>query len=569
MTITERDERAGSTSLYDLPMMRLLPKELQELIVGSFQERSWGFGEYIVVEGEPGDAFYVLTEGAARVIRKGPDGRDLTIDIMGPGESFGEASLLTEVPCNSSVRACEPTAAVRLDAAVFRSLVRLHPQIEQLFRLQGRARRLQGFLGQNPAFARLSPDRVAMLIQSGREVSFAAGQAVVTEGDDADSWWVVEDGRLTVFEGVAETRRNLRYLRTGDIFGEMALVLGGTRTATIDATSDVTLLEFPPEAFAALREDPTFNARIEERAAMYARAAARVPLDFPELQAGTSPGVEADAAAEPAAADADADADGSVADGVDLAESVEPAPAWRAPRRFPAVRQIDEADCGAASVAMICRAFGHRVSLNYIRHAVGTGQQGTRLSGIVRGGDQIGLDVTALKSSVSRIGTLPLPAIIHWSGNHWVVLYAVESDRVRIADPGRGLRTIGMEEVAEKWSGYVATARPTPRLAEAPREKLQIGWLRPFLAPHRRRLVVACVAALVAAGFQMLPPCSARTSSTRSPDTEAPAGWTCSSRSCSRCSCCPQPHRSCSDACSPGWLSISTVTRSTSSPGGC
>jgi ATP-binding cassette subfamily B protein len=303
-----------------------------------------------------------------------------------------------------------------------------------------------------------------MLIQSGHEVSFAAGQAVVTEGDDADCWWVVEDGRLTVFEGVAETRRNLRYLRTGDIFGELALVLGGTRTAGIEATSDVTLFEFPREAFAALREDPTFNARIEERAAMYARAAARVPLDFPELQAGPSPGVDADTAAERPAHDTDE----SVADGVDLAEGVEPAPAWSAPRRFPVVRQIDEADCGAASVAMLCRAFGHHVSLNYVRHAVGTGQQGTRLSGIVRGGDQIGLEVTALKSSVSRIGTLPLPAIIHWRGNHWVVLYAVESDRVRIADPSRGLRTIEMEEVAEKWSGYVATARPTPRLAEAP-----------------------------------------------------------------------------------------------------
>ncbi|MBV9818054.1 MAG: peptidase domain-containing ABC transporter [Solirubrobacterales bacterium] len=502
MTITERDERARSTSLYDLPMMRLLTKQLQELIVGSFAERSYGFGEYLVVEGEPGDAFYVLTEGMARVIRKGPDGRDVTIDIMGPGESFGEASLLADVRRNSSVRASEPTAAVRLDAAVFQSLVRLHPQIEELFRRQGRARRLQGFLAQHPAFARLSPDKVAMLIQSGREVSFAAGQAVVTAGDDADRWWVVEDGRLTVFEGVAATRRNLRYLRTGDIFGEMALVLGGTRTASIEATSDVRSLEFPREAFAALREDPTFNARIEERAAMYARAAARVPLDFPELQAGPSPGVDAETSAEPAADDADE----SVAEGVDLAESVEPAPAWSPPRRFPVVRQIDEADCGAASVAMLCRAFGHHVSLSYIRHAVGTGQSGTRLSGIVRGGDQIGLDVTALKSSARRIGTLPLPAIIHWGGNHWVVLYAVESDRVRIADPARGLRTFGMEEVAEKWSGYVATARPTPRLAEAPRERLQIRWLMPFFAPHRGRLVVSCVAALVAAGFQMLPP---------------------------------------------------------------
>jgi ATP-binding cassette subfamily B protein len=284
----------------------------------------------------------------------------------------------------------------------------------------------------------------------------------------------------------------------------MALVLGSARTASIEATSDVTLLELPAATFASLREDPTFSARIDERVAMYAHAAARVPLDFPEHHAGPSDGSRD---ADTGAADTGAgDAGENVAEGVDLADSVDPAPEWTAPRRFPLVRQIDAADCGAASVAMLCRAFGHQVSLNYVRHEVGTDQTGTRLSGIVRGGHEIGLEITALKSSVSKIGTLPMPAIIHWGGNHWVVMYAVESNRVRIADPGRGLRTVAMEEVTENWSGYTATARPTPRLEEAPREKLEIRWLTPFLMPQRRRLVAACLAAVLTAGLQMLPP---------------------------------------------------------------
>jgi ATP-binding cassette subfamily B protein len=192
--------------------------------------------------------------------------------------------------------------------------------------------------------------------------------------------------------------------------------------------------------------------------------------------------------------------------GVQLAEGPVEARPWTPPRRFPWIRQIDEADCGAASVAMLCRAFGHRVSMTFIRSAVGTSEQGSTLRGIQRGGEKVGLEVKALKSSVSRLPDLPLPAIIHWDGNHWIVLYQVEHDKVRAADPGRGLRTIPMAEVEQRWSGYVATARPTPRLAEAPREKLQLAWLLPFLAPQRTRITIAIVMALIAAGAAMVPP---------------------------------------------------------------
>jgi len=51
----------------------------------------------------------------------------------------------------------------------------------------------------------------------------------------------------------------------------------------------------------------------------------------------------------------------------------------------------------------------------------------------MRGGEEIGLGIRAIKSSAERVAGIQLPAILHWGGNHWVVLYAVEGDRVRIA----------------------------------------------------------------------------------------------------------------------------------------
>jgi ABC-type bacteriocin/lantibiotic exporter with double-glycine peptidase domain len=163
-------------------------------------------------------------------------------------------------------------------------------------------------------------------------------------------------------------------------------------------------------------------------------------------------------------------------------------------------------DCGAACLSMVCRSFGHNVSMTAIRQAAGTGMEGTSLRGITRGGEEIGLRMRAIKSSADRLDDLPLPAIVHWDGNHWIVMYGVEGKRVRVADPARGLRTLGRAEVEERWSGYAALAAPTERLAEAPRGGLDLRWLWPFVRPHRRVLAIAFLLALLAAGLQMIFP---------------------------------------------------------------
>jgi ABC-type bacteriocin/lantibiotic exporter with double-glycine peptidase domain/CRP-like cAMP-binding protein len=498
MSVIEQSLPDRLEPVRELPIMQLLTAPLRELVTGSFELRSYGFGEYLVIEGDEADAFYVLVEGLARVLTTGSDGNETTLGVLRVGDSFGERALLEDVPRTVSVRASCPVTAARLDRSVFMSLVRLHPQLAEVLAQQARARRLKNFLRQHPAFATLDPGAVGMLLSQARDVHLSAGQQYITEGDPAYSWWVVDAGRLTVFTS-QPARRDLRYLRTGDIFGELALLTGTGRAASIEATTDVTLLEFPKETFTVLLENPKFRARIYERVAMYAHAA-RAPVDL----------AKAEGKAEPAAAVAAPNEqelrESEMAKGVQLAEESGDGYPWTPPRRFPWIRQIDEVDCGAASVAMVCRAFGHRVSMTFIRNAVGTSEQGSTLRGIQRGGEKVGLEIKTLKSSVSRLATLQLPAIIHWDGNHWIVLYRVEHDQVRVADPARGLRTIPMAEVEQRWSGYAATTRATPRLAEAPREKLQVAWLLPFLTPQRTRIAIAIVMALIAAGAAMAPP---------------------------------------------------------------
>jgi ABC-type bacteriocin/lantibiotic exporter with double-glycine peptidase domain len=111
-----------------------------------------------------------------------------------------------------------------------------------------------------------------------------------------------------------------------------------------------------------------------------------------------------------------------------------------------------------------------------------------------------------VKVSMNRLDELPLPAIIHWGANHWVVLYALRGDRAYLADPARGRRRVSRAELLDQWSGYAALPTPTPQLQEAPLGKAKADWLWAFIRPHRSRLLLGLGLAFIVAGLEMLFP---------------------------------------------------------------
>src|SRR6202007_3487232 len=105
------------------------------------------------------------------------------------------------------------------------------------------------------------------------------------------------------------------------------------------------------------------------------------------------------------------------------------------------------------------------------------------LAGITRGAQELGLTGRSVRASKSRLDDLPLPAVAHWEGNHWVVAYRVDDRHVRVADPARGLRRIPREEFLEKWSGYTSVVGYTERLAPAPAARARRAPINAVLRP--------------------------------------------------------------------------------------
>src|SRR5215472_6784135 len=500
--MSERDLLEG------LAILRFLPQSARALVVDSFVPVSFSFGDIIVREGDPADAFYVLVSGRARIIKKTEQGEEISLNTLRSGDSFGEMGLLEHSTRTATVRASSDVSALRLDKSVFESLLKQSPDIRIYLELQIKHRKLENFFRHFTPFARLPPEALQLLLDELASVSVAPGTIVVREGDPPGPMYFVEDGHLRVFTQEEGRRHYIAYLRKGDFFGEMSVFKGIPRTASVEAVSACQLLGLRAETFRKLlAQFPDFRSQIEERIGQYDfRESARVPLDFGEeiLPAETTV-VEKVGADQVEQGEEETEERGEDIEGPFASDGHFVKKEGRI-RRFPVVRQIDEMDCGAAALAMICRHFGRAVSLARIRQLVHTSLDGTSLRGLCSAATELGLAARSVKASPRNLDQMPLPAIMHWEGNHWVILYDVTETHCRVADPAIGLRRFSRAEFEKRWSGYAALFDYTTEFEKAPVAVSNLTWLSPFFRPFVRVLLQAFGLSIMVAALQMVLP---------------------------------------------------------------
>ena len=490
--------------LRNSPLLKFLPDEQRAQLYGLFQKERFEFGDLIVREGDEADAFYFLASGRARVVKKSAKGEELVLASLRPGSEFGDAALLGGGPRTASVRCSTSVEVLRLGRDEFVEMLRLHPDLRKYMELTARFKAVHGFLYEYSNFGRLSAAALRELVEKLSPVDVSKGQMILREGEPAGPMYIVKAGRVRIFSKAGSREKNLAFCREGDFFGELSLLTGAPRAASAQASADSQLLALGPDSVHDLkRRFPDFLKLLEERVAQYNKdAEARVPLDFSVEVLPAEAGV-----VDPAASKAEAAESPLAGDEAPFADEKGLfTKGGRRIRKFRFVRQIDAMDCGAASLAMVCRHFGRDVSLSVIRRLCHVSQDGTSLKAICHAATELGLAARSVKASARNLPVMPLPAIVHWEGNHWMVLFDVGKTHVRVADPATGLRRIPPGEFREKWSGYAALFDYTLAFENSPLGRPTLAWLAPFFRQFRGILVPAVLLAGVITFLQLLFP---------------------------------------------------------------
>jgi NHLM bacteriocin system ABC transporter peptidase/ATP-binding protein len=174
-------------------------------------------------------------------------------------------------------------------------------------------------------------------------------------------------------------------------------------------------------------------------------------------------------------------------------------PAAFPPRRIkvPTVLQMEETECGAASLGMVLAHFSRLVPLEELREACGVTRDGSNASNMLKAARGYGLVAKGYRRPFTKLaeGDL-LPQILFWRFSHWVVLEGYGKDCLHINDPADGRRAVPLAEAERLYSGVALHAAPGPDFTTGGERS---GWLKELgarMRPSRLGFVLAAMAGL-------------------------------------------------------------------------
>lgn len=222
------------------------PLQLRELMLES-NVASFAAGEVIFERNAPGTSLFAIAQGGV-VVEIDKDDPSKIVPI-GQGSIFGEVGLISGRRRGSTIRAAEPTVVVEMSRGAALKLISTVPPAGRAITRTSIERQLLQIFGSG-----LSSADVAEVVEGAEVTDVRAGAVVIKEGDPGDDIYVIRRGSMIVEKTIGGKPVFLSYLPAGSYVGEMALIDGLPRSATVRAAIKSEVIRLPGDAFGRLLE---------------------------------------------------------------------------------------------------------------------------------------------------------------------------------------------------------------------------------------------------------------------------------------------------------------------------
>ncbi len=173
--------------------------------------------------------------------------------------------------------------------------------------------------------------------------------------------------------------------------------------------------------------------------------------------------------------------------------------------RTPTVIQMEAVECGAAALAMVLGYHRCIVPLEKLREECGVSRDGSKALNVVKAARNRGMEAKGFKYEIPHLAKIPLPAILFWDFNHFVVLegFSRGGKVFHINDPGSGRRKVSQREFNESFTGVTLTFQPGPDFQKGGSQTSVLGFLIARLRGNKSAFLYSllCVLLLVIPGL--------------------------------------------------------------------
>jgi HlyB family type I secretion system ABC transporter len=178
----------------------------------------------------------------------------------------------------------------------------------------------------------------------------------------------------------------------------------------------------------------------------------------------------------------------------------------RVAHRYPFFAQQSASDCGAACLVMVSQYWGKKFSINRIRDIANVDRNGASLRGLIIAAESMGFSTRPIKVTLDQLVKQPLPAIIHWEGKHYIVVYEITRQGIVVVDPAIGQITLSHAEFQDKWTGYTLIVTPTALFKEAKEVATPFWQFFELIKPYRGVLSEVFIASILIQVFGLITP---------------------------------------------------------------
>ena len=452
-----------------------------------------GPGKVLFDEGDIGPGIFIIVAGQIDLIQRANGSNPVHIDTYHNGAVLGLESIQSlPLPSPHQARTGPEGAVVQIIsreglAAYFKDNQTALEQVNQSRSLS----LLVQSLANAPSFRNLPRSALLELARQTKTRSHKIGHQLIVEGKVEDHLYVVKSGRFFV---TRHPEQNIRIAERGpgSVIGEMAVLNGTKRTASVTSETETEVFQIPGKIFRKIVSEHEDLAKhvhkiIEERQTQFSKQ------DNDALSLGPKSGqsnAKASVAPDDMLNQTQADSKKRIA-GKSL---------WQKIFRRPAVvLQHSEMDCGAACICTIIKHYGKTISINAAREVARVRQEGASLANIVRALKQFGFEPESFLSTIDQLREKKLPVIANWKGYHWVVVHEVNDTEVLVADPAQGLTTYSIDEFLESWTRHTIFLTPTTAFEELEESQPTFQNFKHYFAPY-----LGTIAEIFAGAFFLL-----------------------------------------------------------------
>lgn len=193
---------------------------------------------------------------------------------------------------------------------------------------------------------------------------------------------------------------------------------------------------------------------------------------------------------------------------------------------FPHYHQHDAMDCGPTCLRMIAKHYGRHYSLETLRQKCFIGRSGVSMLGISKAAESIGFRTIGVHISFAQLAEAPLPCIVHWKQNHFVVVYDIRAQKkgneyigtVFVADPAQGRIKFTVQEFLSGWlstrnerqdEGIALLLETTPdfyTMEDEKPDKTKLRFVLRYLRPYKKLIVQLFLGMILGTLLQLIFP---------------------------------------------------------------